>query len=228
MEEGAEAERAGLGVEAPAGERAGGFLDVRFGVAALAQREELHHLAREVLVGRAPAVLHAVEIEHHRRILADGVQHDAEVAERVGAQHRVLRVHEARERHLGLRRDEMVVPEQRHPLGERRRRHEHLVHPPAAELQALARALLHERLALGLGRRLRARSAQRATVEDEGGRHGDGGKARLAQELVDGLGARERRIGAHFRISRTEAGPGEQVARIVVAQRRGRGGQCSR
>ena len=79
----AEDERAGLAVEAPAGERARGLLDVLLGVVAFAEREELHHLAREILVRRALAVLHAVEVDDHRRILGDRVQQRAEVAERV-------------------------------------------------------------------------------------------------------------------------------------------------
>ena len=82
---GANDERAGLAVEAPAGERARRFLDVRFGVVALAEREQLHHLAREVLVRRALAVLRAVEVDEHRRILRRRVQQRGEVAERIGA-----------------------------------------------------------------------------------------------------------------------------------------------
>jgi len=65
----------------------------------------------------------------HRRVLRDAVQHRAEVAERLAPQQRVLGGHRLRERHLVLPGREVAVPEQRHPLGERRRRHDHLVEP---------------------------------------------------------------------------------------------------
>jgi hypothetical protein len=58
---------------------------------------------------------------------------------------------------LGLRRHEMVVPEKRHPLGERRRRGEHFLDPPRAKLESLANLLLHEGLALGFGHAFAAR-----------------------------------------------------------------------
>ncbi len=89
---------AGIAIEAPAGERTRRFLDVLLGVVALAEREELHDLAREILVRLALAVLRAVEVDEHRRVLRRRVQQRAEVAQRIGAQHRVLRVHEARDR----------------------------------------------------------------------------------------------------------------------------------
>ena len=118
-----EHELAGVAVEAPAGEGACGFLDVLLAVVALAEGEELHHLAREILVGRALAVLRAVEIDHHRRIARDGVQQ----------RRRSCRAHwraavafcryiSSASSDLLLARHEMVVPEERHALGQRRRR----------------------------------------------------------------------------------------------------------
>ena len=69
----------------PAGERARGFLHVLLAVVTLAEREELHHFTRKILVGASFAVLCAVEVDHHRRIAGNGVQEIAEVAERVRA-----------------------------------------------------------------------------------------------------------------------------------------------
>ena len=48
-------------------------------VVALAEREELHHLAREVLVRLRLAVLSGVEIDEHRRILRRLVQQSAKL-----------------------------------------------------------------------------------------------------------------------------------------------------
>src|SRR3954468_6779077 len=52
----------------PAGERAGELLDIALGVVTYAEREELHHLARVVLVRLALAIGLPVEPDEHRRI----------------------------------------------------------------------------------------------------------------------------------------------------------------
>jgi hypothetical protein len=77
---------AGIEVDAPAGEGARRLLDVLLAVLAFAQGEELHQLAREVLVRLAAAIGRRVEVDDHRRILRYRVQQRAEVAERVPAQ----------------------------------------------------------------------------------------------------------------------------------------------
>ncbi len=151
-----------LPVEAPAGERARRLLHVLLGVVALAEREELHHLAREVLVRRALAVLRAVEIDEHRRVLGDRMQQRAEIAGGVRAERDVLPVHEARDAHLRLPGNEMVVPEERHALGQRRWRRQHLLHPPGAQRETFLPLRLHERLALCLSGGLAPREADRA------------------------------------------------------------------
>ena len=143
----AERERAGLAIDAPAGECARRFLDVLFAVVALSQREKLHHFTREILVRRAFAVLRVVEIDDHRGILRHRVQKGREAAHRVCAKHRVLREHQPRIAHLLLARNEMVVPEQRHSFGERRRRDEHFANPPSAQFVGAARFPALKRLA---------------------------------------------------------------------------------
>jgi hypothetical protein len=152
------------------------------------------------------------------------VQQRAEVAQRVGAQRRVLRVHEARKTHLLLARDEMVVPEERHPFGERRRRCKHLLHPPRTQLQAMANLQPLERLALFGGCVFGARIAQRRGLGGPVGRWRAGGRARIAQQFRDRLLAGEPGEGADFGLGRSKSGTHEQVARVVEAHRRGRAG----
>ena len=216
-----ETHRGRLAIDAPPGESARGFFDVPLGVVTLAEREQLHHFAREILVRSALAVLDAVEIDEHRRILGDRVQQDAEAAKRVGAQRGVLAVHEARDPHLWLARHEMVVPEKRHPLGERRARDRHFLDPPRAKREALADLRLDERLAL-LGRTVLARRPQRRGVGGRcGGRRRRNGP-RLAQQLVDGGIARHPGVHADFRVRRSETCACEKVTRVVVAEHRAR------
>src|SRR4029077_14363212 len=62
-----------VAIEAPAGESARRLLDVVLGVMPLPESEELHHLAREILVGRLPAAAGVVEVDEHRRVLRHGV-----------------------------------------------------------------------------------------------------------------------------------------------------------
>src|SRR5262245_9503398 len=144
-------ELAGLRLDRPAGEGARGLADVALSVVALAEREELHHLAREVLVRLALAIGRRIEVDHHRRVLRDGVQKLAEIPHRVPPEEQVLAVHQVRVAHLLLARREMAVPEKGHPLAERRRRVEHLLDPPRAEVEAAPDLLREEALAFLLG-----------------------------------------------------------------------------
>ncbi len=212
----------GFAIEAPAGECARRFLDVLLGVAAFAEREELHDLARKVLVRLAFAVLRAVQVHEHCRVLGCSMQQRAEVAEGVGAQHRVLAVHEPRDPHLLLARHEMVVPEKRHPLRQRRRRDEHLLHPPCAQLEAAPDLILRKRLALVL-RRAGSRPPQRAAIQCKGRRWRDGCRACLAQQARHRVVAGQCGVQPHFGVRRPESRAREQMPRVVVAHRR-RGG----
>ena len=67
-------EEEGPVLESPAGEGAGPLLDVALAVVADAEGEELHHLAREVLVGVRLPVRRAVEIGEHRRVTRHALQ----------------------------------------------------------------------------------------------------------------------------------------------------------
>jgi hypothetical protein len=224
VDERAEQVAAGFAIEAPARERARRFLDVAFRVLPLAEREELHHLAREVLVRLRLAALRGVEVDEHRRVLRRRVQEVGEAAERVRAQRYVLLVHEPRETHLLLARHEVVVPEERHALGDGRWRHQHLVHPPGAKLETLAHELLLEYTPL-LGRQgVRARIAQRSRFQRECRCGRDRLRANVAQDQVDALLARERGVTADLGVGGTEPRAGEEVARLVEAHRRGRPG----
>ena len=122
-----------IGIDAPARVGACRFLDIRFAVVPFAQREQLHHLAREILVGAAFAAVRTIEIDQHGRIFGHRVQHVAKIAERVVAQQYVLLIHQLWAPDLVLPGGEMVMPEQGHALGQRRRRHDHFAHPPGSQ-----------------------------------------------------------------------------------------------
>jgi hypothetical protein len=108
-------------VEVPARERARALAHVLLGVVADAHREELHDLAREVLV-RCPlhVELRVEEIEH-RGILRDLDREVAEVAGCMVLEERDLLEHLAVVADLVLVRREVAVPQQRHLLLERMR-----------------------------------------------------------------------------------------------------------
>ena len=114
----------------PAGERAGDFFDILLGVvfaavgAVLAHREEFEQLATVIFVRLSLLVDEAVEVDQHRRVEADVVDHRAEVAEGVPPQQLVIVVGEVADRVRSFARvggplgDEVMVPEERHLLDE--------------------------------------------------------------------------------------------------------------
>nr|GFD36081.1 hypothetical protein [Tanacetum cinerariifolium] len=63
-----------VAIIAPAGEGAGRFFHVGFGVVAAAQREKLHHFAGEVFVGMLFAILLVIKKLQHGRLAAHGQQ----------------------------------------------------------------------------------------------------------------------------------------------------------
>jgi hypothetical protein len=71
-----------LGIVAPAGEGAGGFFHVGFGVVAPAQREKLHYLAGESFVGMLLFILLIIKKLQHSRLLAHGQQQVRKFARR--------------------------------------------------------------------------------------------------------------------------------------------------
>ena len=134
--------------QVPAGEHARRRVDVRFLDVRDAEREQLHHLAREVLLRLGLGVQPSVEPHEHRRILGDGDQQVAEIPQREFPEQLELSLHAAR-RFTGLAghhrardpvaigvvdlavgRGEVVVPEERHLLLERPPRMDHPEQPP--------------------------------------------------------------------------------------------------
>jgi hypothetical protein len=119
----------------PSGQGARGLLHVLLGVVPLAEGQQLHQLARQVLVRARLAVLVVVEIGEHRRIAHDLAQELVEPAQRMLPVELVLPDHRRRVLHLAEGAREVPVPEERHPLAQRVSALEHLVDPPSAELE---------------------------------------------------------------------------------------------
>jgi hypothetical protein len=114
-----------------AGERLRLLADVALAVAAAgAEREELHHLPRVVLVRGVLRVVAPVQPEQHRRVLRHVEQQLVERAETAAAEELVLVQHQTLRADAAVRGREPVVPDQRHPLHERPRRPHHPVEPP--------------------------------------------------------------------------------------------------
>jgi hypothetical protein len=131
----AKQELTGFRINAPPGESARGLLDVLLAVMALAEREELHQLAREVLVGLLLAARRVVEIDQHRGVAGDRSEQLAEIAQRVPAQKLVLPVQKLRGAHLLQARYEVVVPEERHLFAELLACGQKLRQPPGLQLE---------------------------------------------------------------------------------------------
>ena len=133
-------------IEAPAGEGARGFVDVVFAVTAFPEGEELHHLAREVLVRLAVA---AAAVSRYTSIAGsrDGGSSSPKLPRAWRRSSTFCRYMSGPERTF-CRLGEVVVPEERHALEERRGRARHLGEPPALQLEAALDLLAHEELAL--------------------------------------------------------------------------------
>src|SRR5216683_5345644 len=116
---GSEDERPRLAVEGPAGETARCLLDVVLGVVPDPEREELHQLAREVLVRPTLHVAVGIEPYEHRRILRNRECEVLEMADAERAKDLVLPEHELGYDDLVDRRREVAVPQQRHLLPQR-------------------------------------------------------------------------------------------------------------
>ncbi|CAM2154859.1 hypothetical protein PT2222_310076 [Paraburkholderia tropica] len=217
----------GIGVDGPARVGARRLGDVLLRVLPFAEREQLHDLAREVLVRLALAIARAVEIEQHRRIFRHLVQHCREIAERVAPQERILLGHHLGLRHLVLTRREMVMPEQRHALRDRRRRDQHLAHPPRAQFVVMpaARTL---RVAALIGRPGVALGARRQRLGAPGGQLRDGLGAGGGQHAVDGFGAREADVRREVGAGRCEARADQQMPRVVSVEQLGFDGRRHR
>ena len=151
-------------VVAPAGEGAGLLADVLLGVAAAgAEREELHQLARVVLVGAPLRVVPPVQPDEHGRVLRDVTRSVSKSPRALLAEERVLVEHPLLRADAGVRGREPVVPDERHPLDELLVRAHHAVEPP--EVVVAPGVLGGERLAV-VGRRGAAAEPRLGRMEE--------------------------------------------------------------
>jgi hypothetical protein len=167
-----------------------------------------------------------VQVDQHRRILRHGVQHGAEVAERLAAQQHVLAIHQLGVADLLLAGGEVVVPEERHLLRERRGRADHLGQPPLAKLQALlhVQALLAHAI-FGTERAVLVERQGRRVDESRRGLRGLAARSR--EHALDGLGAREAGEIADLGVGGAEADAVQEMAGALVADGlRGSAGGC--
>src|SRR3546814_3861158 len=104
-------------------------------------------------------------VDQHRRIARNLAQQRREIAQRVAPQQRVLAVQQDGGLHLLEAGGEVVVPEQRHHLGERRRRRQHLAQPPGLEVESLLAQREAQRKALRLPHLGKARRSEEHTSE---------------------------------------------------------------
>jgi hypothetical protein len=116
----------------PAGQHAGHFADIVLGVGAAvgAEREQLHHLARVVLVRFVLVVVDPVEEHEHRRVGGDGEEQVVKPAERVFAEQVVLLEHQPLAVDLFVGVGEPVVPDERHLLYQLLVGANHAIEPP--------------------------------------------------------------------------------------------------
>jgi hypothetical protein len=183
-------------VRLEAGHGAGGLADVGLAVA-LAQREQLHQLARVVLVRRLLVGVGEREEQQHRRVDRDVAQQLGERAERAAPEQRVLAHHQRRV--LVVDR-EVVVPEQGHLLHQGPRGADHPVQPPQAVVAPLVVRV--QRLSLD-ARRGAAHRLSGTAVEDP-----------LQRGRAAALGPLGRLVG-----TRAEAGTPEEAADVVLGPR---------
>ena len=157
-------------IGAPARERAGELphVGLRVGAAVRAEREQLHQLARVVLVDRAAAVVEAVEEDEHRPVDRDRARHRAEGAEAVRPEDVRLLEHHLVGADGVVARRPPVVEDEREPLDELVARADHAVEP--VEVVAVPGVQRRERLAVDgrLGARHR-RGARRAGEREDRG-----------------------------------------------------------
>src|SRR5262249_39592225 len=125
-------------VDRPARQRAGSLLHVGLGEVADAEREELHQLAGQVLVGVPLAIARGVEIEKKGRLAYAGIEELAERRAAEGAERLVLLPQEADVVDLLDTGGEVIVPHQRELFGQWVRPEEHAEHPPRLEPAGVA------------------------------------------------------------------------------------------
>ena len=194
-----------LVVRREAGQGAGLLAHVALGVArAVTEREQLHQLARVVLVRGALLALEPVQVEQHRRVLGHAHDEAGERAETRAAEHVVLPDHQTLRADGLVRGREPVVPDERHPLRQGAARAHHAVEPPEVVVAELVER--EEAAAVDLRR-----------LADEVGRARSGG----------GWRRRRRAPWQRARVPRRAAGRIPR-AREVARPVRGQTGPCRR
>ena len=126
----------GFGAQAdrPAGEGAGGFLDVLLGVVALAQGEELEKLPGKVFVGLFGPALCAIQINEHRGVTCHPENKIRPGPQRPLTEKAVLQPEQTGIPHLFLARGKMAVEEQNHFFACGRARIRHPAQPPPPQI----------------------------------------------------------------------------------------------
>src|SRR5438552_12189377 len=109
----------------------------------------------------------------------------------------------------------MVVPEERHPLGERRWRGEHLAHPPSAQFKALAHLLLLEELSFHLRSIAASRIAKRTGLGGPWRRRCERRRKRAVEKLAGRLLAAHPDVALDLACRRAEARAVQQMPRVV-------------
>ena len=213
-----------LPVVSPAGERPGLLADVVLRVPASgAEGEDLHQLARVVLVRAPLRVVPPVQPDQHRRIVGHGDQEGFEVPESVLPKEAVLGQHPLLRADAGVGRREPVVPDEGHPLDELLVRAHHAVEPP--EMVVAPGVAGRERLAAVGGRRL---ADEPGCSEDAAGRRPPASAPCAPPPWPRPASARSRRARAAVQLPscRTDRGRREPVGRPPPNEsRRDRGGR---
>ncbi len=212
-------------VVAPSGEGQRGRVDVGLGVdlrllpqaerrgleaGVVPQAEELHELACVVLVRRPPVGVGAVQPEEHRGVVGQPGHQVEKVAGRVRPQKLVLAQHVARVPDAAVRRGEVVVQVERHPLLELVVRAHHPVEPPqrvvAPDVQRVDRAAVHPRRgACQLRGRLRRKEVLDGAVQPE-------------RSVVGDLRVRPRESSAPEQAAEVRGGGIPRQCRVLVSQ----------
>lgn len=130
-----ERERLAAGVQTPAGQSAGRFRDVFFGVMAFTEREQFEELAGEVFVGVTAAALRLVEPDQHGGILGCGFEKAWPSCRAEFAEGLVLAPHEVSVADFFHTGGEMAVPEEGEFFLQRLGAEGHSLEPPLAETE---------------------------------------------------------------------------------------------
>jgi hypothetical protein len=147
-----------VGADHPAGQRPSAVAHVGLGVAvAVAEREQLHEFAGEVLVGGPGGIALAVKPPQHGRVGEHRIGQRSEIAELERAQLLVLGGHVRREVDLSGRGGKVVVPQQRQLLVDGLLNGCHPAQPPARQV----RHLIGERTVIAHARCRRGASTRR-------------------------------------------------------------------